>query len=331
MKKIILGRVVGPQGEPGLQGVQGPQGPQGEVGPVGSQGPQGVPGIQGVAGPRGSRLNTGTGIDGIFTDPKVCIGTGLNDSIPNDHYLNPTNGHIYRCTDAGDVNTAKWVWVGNFKGLMGDVPYQAKTLANEEYLNNGILWKSTVINENGIELKGSSSLRVERESYLENVYPSKYHIIFHDKDSKEQLNISDFGTVISGSLELKGDVQIDTEDLNMNLTEWLYNAKDIVEHLELSLHDFNIAIEGAELRLIGDSDSGFTSLRIDVKQVDMLEVEQVDMSRSDVNVKNITVNDNLHFGDGFGYNNSSNLKDILTNIIDEIQDLRDEITALQNK
>lgn len=53
MKKINLGRVVGPQGPQGEAGAQGPVGPQGPQGERGKQGPVGPQGPQGPQGPKG--------------------------------------------------------------------------------------------------------------------------------------------------------------------------------------------------------------------------------------------------------------------------------------
>lgn len=101
---ILIGNVRGPQGE---------QGPQGEIGP---QGPMGAAGTTGI---RGSRLVSGSAIDGINTE-ELSYPTGIADSLVNDHYLNISTGNVYRCTVSGDEETAKWVWVGQFKGIKGE-------------------------------------------------------------------------------------------------------------------------------------------------------------------------------------------------------------------
>lgn len=56
MPRILVGKVVGPQGPPGERG---PQGAKGEVGPQGVQGPQGQEGAQGVPGERGEKGDRG--------------------------------------------------------------------------------------------------------------------------------------------------------------------------------------------------------------------------------------------------------------------------------
>lgn len=92
--KTLIGNCKGPKGDPGEQGVPGAQG------------------IQGADGVRGSRIVSGTTITGTSTTAKT-YATGIADSLVNDHYINTTNGNIYRCTKAGDANTAQWVFVGN--------------------------------------------------------------------------------------------------------------------------------------------------------------------------------------------------------------------------
>ncbi len=56
MPRILVGKVVGPQGPPGERG---PQGAKGEPGPQGVQGPQGQEGAQGVQGERGEKGDRG--------------------------------------------------------------------------------------------------------------------------------------------------------------------------------------------------------------------------------------------------------------------------------
>ena len=93
------------------------KGPKGEVGQVGAQGPQGEVGKKGE---RGSRWSDGVYITGTSTEP-TAYPTGILDSLPEDYYLNPETGNIYRCTQGGDENTALWVFVSNIKGAMPDV------------------------------------------------------------------------------------------------------------------------------------------------------------------------------------------------------------------
>ena len=104
-KKILIGNIKGPQGNPG------PQGPQGAVGPTGSQGAQGI---------RGSNWYTGTIVTGTNTSDTVFKDSGIQNALVNDLYLNTSNSNIYKCTVAGNPSAAKWVYVGNIKGLKGD-------------------------------------------------------------------------------------------------------------------------------------------------------------------------------------------------------------------
>ena len=105
IKRILIGNIKGPQGNPG------PQGPQGAVGPTGSQGAQGI---------RGSNWYTGTTVTGTNTSDTVFKDSGIQNALVNDLYLNTSNSNIYKCTVAGNPSAAKWVYVGNIKGLKGD-------------------------------------------------------------------------------------------------------------------------------------------------------------------------------------------------------------------
>ena len=111
----------GPQGIQGETGAQGPQGPQGEKGDTGEQGPQGIQGPIGYTGQRGSRWTEGTAITGISTDDTIFSDTGIMDALVNDQYLNVNTGNVYRCTKAGNANTATWVYAGNIKGKATDI------------------------------------------------------------------------------------------------------------------------------------------------------------------------------------------------------------------
>ena len=110
-KKILIGNIKGPQGNPGPQGDPGIQGPQGAVGPTGNQGAQGI---------RGSNWYTGTTVTGTNTSDTVFKDSGIQNALANDLYLNTSDSNVYKCTVAGDPTTAKWIYIGNIKGLKGD-------------------------------------------------------------------------------------------------------------------------------------------------------------------------------------------------------------------
>lgn len=55
----------------------------------------------------------GTGVTGTSTTGKVFPKSGVAKAVAGsspDTYLNTTTGHSYRCTTAGDANTAKWAY-----------------------------------------------------------------------------------------------------------------------------------------------------------------------------------------------------------------------------
>lgn len=106
----------GPKGDTGATGPQGPEGPTGATGPTGPTGATGPQGAKGDTGQRGSRWSTGTAITGTSTTEAV-YATGISDALVNDYYLNTDTGNMYRCTEAGDDTTAKWVFVGNMVDL----------------------------------------------------------------------------------------------------------------------------------------------------------------------------------------------------------------------
>ena len=93
------------------------KGPKGDKGDAGTQGKQGN---TGATGQRGSRWSEGTAITGTSTTATVFSGTGITDALANDMYMNTSSGNVYRCTTSGAADTAKWVFVGNIKGVKGD-------------------------------------------------------------------------------------------------------------------------------------------------------------------------------------------------------------------
>lgn len=65
----------GPQGATGAEGPMGPQGDPGPEGPAGAQGPEGPAGPQGLQGPEGASPFTLNGLDAVYTQGRVGIGT----------------------------------------------------------------------------------------------------------------------------------------------------------------------------------------------------------------------------------------------------------------
>lgn len=102
MARAFIGNFKGPKGDKGDDGTQGKQGDTG------------------ATGQRGSRWSEGPAITGTSTTATVFSGTGITDALANDMYMNTSSGNVYRCTTGGAADTAKWVFVGNIKGVKGD-------------------------------------------------------------------------------------------------------------------------------------------------------------------------------------------------------------------
>lgn len=71
---------------------------------------------------------TGTSIDGSSTIPTVFPGSGVNSAAVGDLYFNTALFRQYRCTTAGDANTAMWVYEINLGGLVGYCGYDTSSL-----------------------------------------------------------------------------------------------------------------------------------------------------------------------------------------------------------
>ena len=77
-------------------------------------------GTTGGTGTRGSQIYCGTAITGTSTTGTVFSGSGISSALVNDLYLNTSTWNMYRCTTAGAASAAKWVYVGNIKGVQGN-------------------------------------------------------------------------------------------------------------------------------------------------------------------------------------------------------------------
>ena len=77
-------------------------------------------GSTGATGTVGSQWYSGTGITGTSTTATAFTGSGVANARVNDMYLNTSTGYTYKCTVAGNAQTAKWVYAGSIKGNQGD-------------------------------------------------------------------------------------------------------------------------------------------------------------------------------------------------------------------
>lgn len=69
---------------------------------------------------RGSLIHCGTSITGTNTVATVFSNSGVIDALIKDLYINTFDWNIYQCTVSGTPDTAKWVYMGNIKGIKGD-------------------------------------------------------------------------------------------------------------------------------------------------------------------------------------------------------------------
>lgn len=69
---------------------------------------------------RGSLIYCGTNITGTNTTATIFSGSGIDDALIKDLYINTSDWNIYQCTVSGSPNIAKWTYMGNIKGIKGD-------------------------------------------------------------------------------------------------------------------------------------------------------------------------------------------------------------------
>ena len=102
----------------------------------------GSPGASGYS----SQWYTGNKITGTSTTATSFSGSGISSAKVGDMYLNTETSNTYRCTVAGAASAAKWVYVGNIKGLKGDTGNKGEdAITMSVTSSNGTIFKNTSI------------------------------------------------------------------------------------------------------------------------------------------------------------------------------------------
>ncbi len=103
-----------------------------------------VVGENGKDGQRGSKWYTGTGISGKETIPKVYGGSGVQDALANDMYLNNDNGEIYSCVAGGNPANATWKYEFN---MMADTVVQSGYQETKNVPDTGTILDLSVVQD----------------------------------------------------------------------------------------------------------------------------------------------------------------------------------------
>ena len=108
-------------------------------------------GDKGDKGDSGGIWYSGTAITGTSTTATIFSNSGITSAVVGDMYLNTTTYNTYRCTVAGNASTAKWVYVNNIKGGIGNTGKGISSIKNQYYLStsnteqvDGDSWTDTV-------------------------------------------------------------------------------------------------------------------------------------------------------------------------------------------
>ena len=108
--------------------------------------------LDGEDGKDGGRWYSGTKITGTSTTATIFADSGITSAVVGDMYLNTSTYNTYRCTVAGSASIAKWVYVNNIKGQIGDTGKGISSIENQYYLSSsntqqtGGSWSTTVPN-----------------------------------------------------------------------------------------------------------------------------------------------------------------------------------------
>ena len=101
-------------------------------------------------GKDGGRWYSGTKITDTSTTATVFSGSGITSAVVGDMYLNTTTYNTYQCTVGGSASVAKWVYVNNIKGGVGDTGRGISSIQNQYYLSTssteqtGGSWSNTM-------------------------------------------------------------------------------------------------------------------------------------------------------------------------------------------
>lgn len=90
--------------------------------------------LNGQDGKDGGRWYSGTNITGTSTTATVFSDSGISSAVIGDMYLNTSTYNTYRCTVAGSASVAKWVYVNNIKGQIGDTGKGISSIVNQYIL-----------------------------------------------------------------------------------------------------------------------------------------------------------------------------------------------------
>lgn len=130
-------------------------------------------------GKDGGRWYSGTKITGTSTTATVFSGSGITSAVVGDMYLNTTTYNTYRCTVGGSASVAKWAYVNNIRGGVGDTGKGISSIQNLYCLSSSNVeaigtWDSTP------------------QTYIEGKYYwTKSHIVWTDNTSTDTTPVLD--------------------------------------------------------------------------------------------------------------------------------------------
>lgn len=130
-------------------------------------------------GKDGGRWYSGTKITGTSSTATVFSGSGITSAVVGDMYLNTTTYNTYQCTVGGSASVAKWVYVNNIRGGVGDTGKGISSIQNLYCLSSSNVeaigtWDSTP------------------QTYIEGKYYwTKSHIVWTDNTSTDTTPVLD--------------------------------------------------------------------------------------------------------------------------------------------
>lgn len=162
--------------------------------------------LDGEDGKDGGRWYSGTNITGTSTTATVFSGSGITLAVVGDMYLNTDTYNTYQCTLGGNASTAKWKYVNNIKGGIGDTGKGVSSITNQYYLSTS----------NSTQTGGSWSNTVP--SYVSGrYYWTRSHIVWSDNTQTDTTPVLDNGLTDANSNAINAR-KVATNYLSMDST-----------------------------------------------------------------------------------------------------------------
>lgn len=210
--------------------------------------------LDGEDGKDGGRWYSGTNITGTSTTATVFSGSGITLAVVGDMYLNTDTYNTYQCTLGGNASTAKWKYVNNIKGGIGDTGKGVSSITNQYYLSTS----------NSTQTGGSWSNTVP--SYVSGrYYWTRSHIVWSDNTQTDTTPVLDNGLTDANSNAINAR-KVATNYLSMDSTGIMVADLEDGEQTPSEATGNNVFIDNTSVN-IRDGQTTLASFGVDGMQI----------------------------------------------------------------